>query len=149
MDPLSVSASIIAVLQLSSTVFGYLKDGTEASGDRKRILDEFTSLHFLLFPLVDQIKEAEVDDAWSASLWSLNTPGGPLEQFRLALQRVASKLEPVACLKKFGKAVAWPFQKDEVKEILSTIERQNSLFSLGLESCNMCVPTQKLGFSLS
>jgi hypothetical protein len=137
MDPLSVSASIIAVLQLSSTVFGYLKDATEASGDRKRLLDEVTSLHFLLFPLVDQIKEAEGDDTWSASLRSLKTPGGPLEQFRVELQRVASKLERVAGVKKFGKAINWPFQKEEVKEILFTIERQKSLFSLALESYNM------------
>ena len=137
MDPLSVSAGIIAVLQLSSTVFGYLKDATEATGDRKRLLDEVTSLHFLLFPLVDQMKEAEGDDTWSASLRSLKTPGGPLEQFRVELQRVASKLERVAGVKKFGKAITWPFQKEEVKEILSTIERQKSLFILALESCNM------------
>ena len=86
---------------------------------------------------MDQIKEAEGDDTWSASLRSLKTPGGPLEQFRVELQRVACKLERVAGVKKFGKAITWPFQKEEVKEILSTIERQKSLFSLALESCNM------------
>ena len=49
-----------------------------------------------------------------------NTPKGPIEQFGLALRRLAEKLAPVDDdgLKKVGKALAWPFQKKEIEGIL-------------------------------
>lgn len=57
-------------------------------------------------------------------------PKGPLEQFKAALEQLASKLASVKGLKKVEKNLIWPFQEQEVTEILSTIERQKSLFAL-------------------
>ena len=68
---------------------------------------------------------------------SLNVPTGPLEQFKIALEHLASKLAPVDGLRKVGKALAWPFQKTEIQDILNMIERQKSLFNLALQNDHM------------
>jgi hypothetical protein len=64
-------------------------------------------------------------------------PKGPLEQFKGALEQLASRLEPSKGVKKVGRALTWPFQTEEIKEILSTIERQKSLFDLALQNDHM------------
>ncbi|KAH0537365.1 hypothetical protein FGG08_005844 [Glutinoglossum americanum] len=133
-DPLSISASIVAILQLIGTVVQYLNDVGGASEDRRRILGEVTSVSGILFLLKDHGERTQWGDSWSATIKSLNVPNGPIEQFRIAIQRLASKLEPAGGLKKVGKELAWPFQKGEVREILSTIEHQKTLFNLALQN---------------
>ena len=56
MDPLSVTASVIAVLQLSAKVLVYLNDVKDASKDRKQCVDETLNLRGLLFNLKDQVE---------------------------------------------------------------------------------------------
>jgi hypothetical protein len=136
-DPLSISASIIAVLQLSGTVIGYLNDVKGASEDRHRLLNEVTSISGLLYFLKDRAAQSQYGDSWSMTLASLNTPKGPLEQFKSALERLTLKLAPVEGWRKAGKALAWPFQKEEIKEILGAIERHKSLFNLALQNDHM------------
>jgi hypothetical protein len=133
-DPLSISASIIAVLQLTSTVVGYLNDVKDASEERLRIRDEITSASFLLYMLRDRAEQASLGEAWLSTVRSLSVPKGPLEQFKRALEQLAARLAPVNKLRKFGKALKWPFQREEIKDILSTIERQKSLFDLALQN---------------
>ena len=135
MDPLSISASITALLQLTSTVIQYVNGVKGAPGDRRTILSELASVNGILFILQDEADQAKQGDQWSSTLRSLNVPDGPLEQFRKALERLASKLaSPATGLKKLGKAITWPFQKEEIKEILGSIERQKSLLNLARQN---------------
>lgn len=53
MDPLSVTTSIIAVLQLSTKVLGYLHDRKDASQDRTQCALELLNLCSLLYKLQD------------------------------------------------------------------------------------------------
>jgi hypothetical protein len=133
-DPLSISASIIAVLQLTSTVVQYLNDAKDASGDRQRLLGEVASASGLLYCLKDLGERAKWSQNWFLTVMSLNVPNGPLEQFQRALERIEVKLQPAGGLKKAGKVLIWPFQKGEIKEILQTIERQKTLFNLALQN---------------
>jgi hypothetical protein len=133
-DPLSVTASIIAILQLTGTVVKYLSDVKDASGDRNRILVEIGSVNGFLFSLKDLVGRAESDESWLATVRSLGVPNGPLAQFKLALERLATCLEPVVGLRKAGKVLAWPLKKGEVMDILRTIERQKALFILALQN---------------
>jgi hypothetical protein len=139
MDPLSISASIIAILQLSGTVVQYLNGMKDAHKDRQIILDEVSSAIGILFLLKDHAERARCGDAWFVTAKSLNTPEGPLKQFKMALQRLELKLAPVGGLKKVGNALIWPFQKGEIREIFNTIERQKALFNLALQNDHMCV----------
>jgi hypothetical protein len=138
-DPLSISASITALLDLTGKVIQYINRVRGAAADRQRILKEITSASGLLYRLQEYGEQAIRGDSWSLTLQSLNVRDGPLEQFKTALEKLISKLAPAEGLKKIGKASTWPFQEKEVKDILNTIERQKSLFSLALQNDHMSV----------
>lgn len=84
--------------------------------------------------LQDQANQAKQDDSFSSSLKSLNVPNGPFEEFRAALERLASRLAPVEGWRKLGKAFKWPFEKEEIYGILNIIERQKTVFSLARQN---------------
>jgi hypothetical protein len=133
-DPLSVSASIVAVLQLTGTVVQYLNDVKEAPKDRQRILSELSVASGILYLLRDLAERPQYGHAWSVTIRSLNVPNGPLDQFKLALELLTSKLASVNGLNKMRKALAWPFQKAEIQSVISMIERQKSIFNLALQN---------------
>lgn len=135
MDSLSISASIAALLQLTETVIQYLITVKDAPKDRRRILLELCNVSDTLSILEEQ---AQQGDAWSSTLLSLNQPNGPIEQFKTALERLESKLTPAEGWRKVGKAIIWPFQKEEIKEILNVIERQKTFFNLAQQNDHKC-----------
>ena len=138
MDPLNISASIIAILQLSASVIGFINDVKGYDDDRTRIPAEIASTQGFLYILKDKAERAPCEEFWG-TMRSLNLPNGPLEQFKLALERLESKLQPDKGLKKIRKALTWPLQKGEVQDILSTIERQKSIFLLAITNNHMYV----------
>ena len=138
-DPLSISASIIAVLELTASVVQYLSDMKDASKDRQTLLVEISSVSSLLYTLKDLAERAEWGDTWLATMKSLMVPNGPLEQFKVALEDLASILMPVNKLMKIGNAMTWPFQKKEIRNILNAIERQKTLFALALQNDHLLV----------
>lgn len=84
--------------------------------------------------LQEQSDQAKQGDSSASTLQSLNVPNGPFEQFRTALECIASKLAPAKSWKKLGKALKWPFEKEEIQITLNTIERQKALFSLARQN---------------
>ncbi|KAF2790172.1 hypothetical protein K505DRAFT_311875 [Melanomma pulvis-pyrius CBS 109.77] len=57
MDPLNVTASVIAILQLSSKVVGYLTDVEDASKERAKCAVKASNLHSLLLTLRFRLKK--------------------------------------------------------------------------------------------
>ena len=135
-DPLSISASIISVLQLSKSLVDYINQVKTATEDCRLILTEVTSSSFILSLVNDKVLQNQ-GESWSASVASLAMPEGPLKQFEGALKRLALKLKPASGTKKAIKAIRWPFEKGEVHEVLESIERQKSLFNLALQNDHM------------
>ena len=136
-DPLSVTASITAVLQVARCVVKYLSDLRDASTACNRILVEISSIAGFLSTIKGLVDEAESGEVWLATVASLNAPNGPLAQFESALARVRTRLEPVVGLRRAGRAIVWPFNKEEVTDILRTIERQKTFFILAMENDHM------------
>ena len=138
MDPLSICASITALLQLTSTVTQYLISVKGAPEERRVILSELSSVSGILYILQDEAEQAKRGDQWSSTFQSLSVPEGPLDQFRRALELLSSKLaSPATGLKKLGKAIAWPFQKEEITQILGGTERQKTLLNLARQNDHM------------
>lgn len=80
MDPLSVTASIIAVLQLTSTVINYLNDAKDASKDQARCATKASNVYYLLTNLKYRLEEAKSENAsWHAAVRSLAVANGPLD----------------------------------------------------------------------
>jgi hypothetical protein len=136
-DPLGISASIIAVLQLAGTVVQYLNAVKAASQDRQRLLDELISVSGALYLLKARAEQSQCYNSGTLMVESLGGLTGPLDQCQMALKRLAAKLAPGHGIRKLGKEMAWPLQKAEIKEILDVIERQKSLFIMALNNDQM------------
>lgn len=128
-----LAASIAALLQVSQYVLGYLSDIRDASEERIRLLLELSSITGILLTLKDLAQRAEAGEEYLDAIRSLHVPNGPLAQFKSALDRLAKKLEPATGLRRVGKVLAWPFKKEEIKDILGIIERSKTRFTLALQ----------------
>ena len=105
MDPLSATASIIAVLQLSSKVVGYLTDVKDASKERAKCAVEASNLHSLLLNLRFRLEEGSADTPWYTAVRALAVENGPLDQFKQALETLQTKMTDGGRLKKAGEAL--------------------------------------------
>ncbi len=95
-DPLSVSASVIAVLQLAAIATQYIKDIKHGTANRMRLRDELRSATCLLEMLKDRIEDSEdtMDNAetmWPLSINSLTGSDGPLSLFKRILEGYCCK----------------------------------------------------------
>ena len=137
-DPLSVGASIIAVLQLTATVYQYLSSVPDASNERTRVRDGLASACTPLYMLRDRFDEANRDPSWNSSLRALGGSDGPLTQFQKLLEQLASKLHPrnhrFGRLNEARQTLMWPFRTAEVQALLRSIENYKSLFQLALQN---------------
>jgi hypothetical protein len=134
MDPLSVSASIIALLQISSTIIQYLADLGSASTERLRLLMDLSNTTMLLSMLKDTPQATQESGPWNSTMQCLDSP---LKQFKILLEKIAGKLAPAHGMKKLGKAILWPFQKEELKDIFNSLERYKTLFGLAMHNDHM------------
>lgn len=139
MDPLSVSASIVAVLQLTTTVIQYMSHVKDGSDDRSRIRSELCGINGILSILNGKAVEEQQGDAWSMTFQSLCVVNGPLQQFEQTLQRLAKKLRVPSNSRKLFSAIDWPFKQDEVTELLTSLERQKSLFLFAQQNDHMAL----------
>ncbi|KAL5381794.1 hypothetical protein DPSP01_006977 [Paraphaeosphaeria sporulosa] len=127
MDLLSVTASIITVLQLSAKVLAYLNDVKDASKDRAKCAVEASNVHSLLTNLRFRLEEARADAPWFTAVRALGIENGPLDQFKQALEALQTKITDGGRLKKAGEALVWKFKKEEIASILDRIERLKTL----------------------
>jgi hypothetical protein len=84
MDPLSITASIIALLQLTSEVIKYLDHVKDAPKERGRLVIETSNLYGLLMNLKYRLDEGCSNEAWYNAVKSLAVPNGPLTSIWLS-----------------------------------------------------------------
>lgn len=133
MDPLSATASIIAVLQLSAKVLAYLNDVKEASKDRVQCTIETSNLYNLLLNLRFRLEEGSSAEPWYTAVRALAAENGPLDQFKQVLETLQIKMTDGGRLKKAGGALMWKFKKEEIASILGRMERLKTLVEIALE----------------
>lgn len=133
MDPLSVTASIITVIDLTAKVISFLNGIKDASKERARCAIEASNVFNLLTNLKYRLEEATPEDPWTTAVRALGTENGPLDQFKGTLEELISKLTLGTGFKKTGRAIVWKLDKAEVNDIISRIERLKSLIQIALE----------------
>lgn len=133
MDPLSVTASVIAVLQLTSAVIQYLNDVKDAPKECQQCVIEASNLLSPLISLRYRAEKAQIGDPWFEQLRKLNVKDGPLDQYKQALELLQAKVEIGDGIQKIKRQLFWKFKKDEVTSILARMERLKSLVSIALE----------------
>lgn len=138
-DPLSITASIVTILQLAATATQYLKDIKQGSTDRLRLRDELRSTVCLLEMLKDRVEDSEdaieaAEALKPASIRTLASPDGPLNLFKRILEDIVAKLAPEHSLRRLAKPFTWPFDKKDVSEMLASLERLKTHFSLIMQN---------------
>ncbi|OBT85043.1 hypothetical protein VE02_07148 [Pseudogymnoascus sp. 03VT05] len=134
MDPLSITASIIAIVQLTGVIIGCLNDLKDTSKDRAQCAIEISNVSNLLVTLMYRLDEVSSNDTWYGEVQALAAVNGPIDQYRSALEQLKSKFTSSASSRtKIGGALSWKFSKEEVANILMRIERLKSLTQIALE----------------
>jgi hypothetical protein len=134
MDPLSVTASIIAILQLSNKVIGYLNDVKDASKDRAKCAIEASNLHSLLTNLRYRLEDEDAGMPWFTAVRALAVENGPLDQFKEALELLQDRITgDTGRLGQLRQTLIWKFKKEELDRILGTMERLKTLVGVALQ----------------
>jgi hypothetical protein len=133
MDGLSVAASIIAVLQLTGAVIGYLNDVKDAPKECQQCAIEASNLQSLLINLLYQLNQGQTGDRWYTAVRALNVENGPLDQYKQALEQLRSKVEIQNGIQKVKRRLLWKFSKEEVTSILARMERLKTHVSFALQ----------------
>ena len=128
-----LTATIVQLIDATAKAIKYLNDVKDAPKDRATLARETSSLLVLCTDLRYTVEEVELTGRWFAGVHSLGIEGGPLDQFRDAMEELARKLKLETGIKKLGKALIWTLDKNEINSILSKIERLKILVSLALQ----------------
>jgi hypothetical protein len=142
MDPLSVTASIIAILQLTVKVGQALSDANSASKERSQFTADTSNLSKLLFDLSFRLDESS-DDPWHANVRTLGGKDGLIYQYRITLEGLTDKISAGHGLKRTAKTLLWKYIRDDAERILSKIERLKSLVQIALEMDHLFVLLQE------
>jgi len=141
MDPLSITASLIAVLQIGGTVisalYEYRKGVKHASKDAAKIIDELNSLRIVLESLLSVAEKEESATERSSRLSTIQQlakPNGELERCKANLVFLNAKLQPESGWKTLKQALVWPLKEAEVKNTLDDIQRSKSTLHFALST---------------
>ena len=125
-------ASIATLVQTTRYAIKFIGEVKDSSRECSRLLVELSMTAGILDSLRAML-EGDSEKTWLSTARSLGEPQGPLTQFESLVGALVSKLKPSTGLRKAGKAITWPFRKEEVKDMLGAIERQKTMFTLALE----------------
>ncbi len=151
MDPLSITASVIAILQLSNTVYRaareYYTGVKDAPKEIKRLLDELEAFNDILSSLRDTATKAERNGKDKAlqgtshegtflpSVTKLLEPDAAL---RLCFAEMQQFMKRVTTQKSsMKKALKWPFQKEEVYQTIGRLKKLQTLLEFAIATDNV------------
>lgn len=125
-------ASIVTLVQASETVVTYVRNVKDGPKEQKTLLNELSNAIGILYLLKNLATRAEAGEEYLDTIKTLGVPDGPLSQFKTALDRLGKKLKPAVGFKRVGQVLAWPFKKEEIRDILNGIERSKTCFIFAL-----------------
>ena len=142
MDPLSITAGIIAILDTTEKVIKYGLDFAGAIKEIQVLKEEFESLHSVLVRLLERCENAQRTNPdetppWLRGLWEVRSGRpdksgvpvpeykGMIAQLKEAIEEAAAKLNPSRQWKKTEayQRVTWHHKKESFTEIRNTVSR--------------------------
>lgn len=144
MDPISLTASLIAVLQVSSTVISTLysyRHGVQNShADVIRIISSLNSLQAVLESVLSLVEAGKLPESSVSQLPTLSQlmgPDGELQRLEANLTTLKGKIEPEKGWRAVRQALVWPLKEKEVKSMLDGIQRVQGLLHFALSADHM------------
>lgn len=133
-DPLSVAASIVALIQITQTVltscYRFVGQVNNAAAEVDRTIREVGQLMVILLDL-----NSLLEKDGSSGLSRLNTLAGergPLTVCIQSIRELESKLSGAVGPMSFRCKLRWPFESKKVGEILDNIQKQMPILELAL-----------------
>jgi hypothetical protein len=105
MDGLGAAASVIAVFQLAGGVITYLNDVKDAPKECRKCMIEISNLNTLLLRLNLHLSESGSGEPWYQEVDALAVKDGPLGQYKLALQHLLVKVDPLSKMRRTASAL--------------------------------------------
>ena len=127
-----MTASIIAILQLTTTLTGYITDVRNATAEQAKVAVETSSLYSLLTSLRFRVEGARSDEPWFNQTKMLGIRDGPLDQYKDVLERMIGQILSSRKRDQIKSGLTWKFTKAEVENALKRIERLKSLINCAL-----------------
>ena len=127
MDPLSVTASLITIVDLTAKFTSYLNDVTHAKEEQRRLLLEACQLQGLLTGLRYRVETASRGNSWFNQVKLLAQDGGPLDQFKKSLEEMVGHLPSQREKGQVMAALTWTWNKKRIDETLHKTERLKSV----------------------
>lgn len=133
MEAVGLAASIIQLISVTTKTVKYLNNVKNATKDRARLSEEVISLLALLMKLRDKVEEPTTTNTWLTGVRVLGVGNGPLDQLKVAMEKLVKRLKPLSGIKGAGRALIWTLDKEECLAALSKIERLKTLIGLALQ----------------
>jgi len=139
MDPLSITASTIAIIQIADKIISvckdYIRTVKDAPSDLRTILIEVGSVKCVIEVL--QLLVSEETDGSSDILKKLKRDDGPVAGCKEALTVLENQLPKPQEYSRGAKrrkidALAWPFKEPRARKALEDIGRHKATISLAL-----------------
>lgn len=130
MDPLSISASIVALLQLSGKVIDVLSAITSFSAETRSLTIEINTTRALLSSIAEI---ASVDETWDQNLRTLTVQDGPMQILDSLLskleRRLSREVEAKSGLGQLKRKIVWPWRVDETRQMVRTAREARGLLA--------------------
>jgi hypothetical protein len=141
MDPHSLTANLIAVVDMSGKLISYCyqyQSGVRnAAQDAKKIRAEVTGLWGTLQRLLSLSQdEEEHQTSRLPALQALAQPDGLLTECQTELASLMTQMKPKTGWDKVQSSLVWPLKKAEVNEALNRIHRISNGLNLALTAEN-------------
>lgn len=137
-EVLGISASLIAIIQLTGTVtclgWGYISGVKRAPKDLRDLVDELNSLSKVLSIVQDLAADPNKK---STALQKLDDTNGPLKLCARDLEDLRLKLEPRGGFKGFMDNIAWPLKETDTLQYIARLERHKTLLIFALNADHM------------
>lgn len=130
MDPLSISASIIALLQVSGKVIDLISAITSSSAEIRCLVIEISTTRALLSSIADI---AGVDETWNENLRRLTIEDGPMQMLDGLLSELERRLGREVRMKgepgHLRKKLSWPWRAEETRQMVRTAREARGLLA--------------------
>ena len=130
---LPLIASIVQVIDTITTVVKCVNSISRAPTERERQAQEVVSLLPLLIGIREKVREAQQTNDWSTGIRYLGARKGLLDQFKGAMEDLASRWQHKTGLKNIGRPLLWTIDKKECNDISVRIERMKAIIGLALQ----------------
>ena len=158
MDPLSVTASVTALLECCVQIYKGIETIRNGNDEREKFLSEMRLLHNFLHGLKGRIDLAQGDEPWMQPIRELDEPDGVFSRLHSALVQLMTKLGAKPLLsderaevfpgkqdslrRRFVNGVKWSLNAQEARSILQRIEGLKNTISLALGQSNLILAAE-------